>query len=104
MNDDSTGTFGHAHRAVAQAANTAMFSLLWLALSLQALVHLLVGYCPTWRQRQRAQSTIELVIGMAVLTVLALAVWKVVGPAVTAKANSIVTDLNTSGTGVTGTG
>ena len=41
---------------------------------------------------------------MAVLGVLGLAVWRVIGPAVMAKATGVATDLQTSGTGATGTG
>ena len=104
MEIDSSGRVMLVRRAAAQVADSAMLAMLWLILSLQAFAQWLVGYYPTLRQRQRAQSTIEIVIGMAVLAVLALAVWRVIGPAVIAKANGITTDLNTSGTGATGTG
>jgi hypothetical protein len=86
-------------RAAAQAAETGMLALLWLLLSLQALEQWLVG-----RRRQRAQNTVEIAIGMAVVAVLALAVWKVIGPAVLAKANAVATDLTQAGSGTTGTG
>jgi hypothetical protein len=102
MNVDSSGTFTRLRRAAAQLSEAAMLAMLWLMLTVQAVVQWFVGYYPM--RRQRAQSTIEIVIGMAVLAVLALAVWKVIGPAITAKANGIATDLNTSGTGPTGTG
>jgi hypothetical protein len=104
MEIDSSGRVMQVQRAAAQVADATMLGLLWLILSLQALARWTVGYYPTLRQRQRAQSTIEIVIGMAVLAVLALAVWKIIGPAVTAKASGIATELNTSGTGATGTG
>jgi hypothetical protein len=100
MNADST--FTRVRQGAAQLTEAAMLASLWLMLTVQAVAQWLVGYYPT--RRQRAQSTIEIVIGMAVLAVLALAVWKVIGPAITAKANGIATDLNTSGTGPTGTG
>ena len=103
MNVDSTLKFARLRRAAAQLSEAAMLAILWLMLAVQAVVQWLFGYYPM-RRRQRAQSTIEIVIGMAVLAVLALAVWKVIGPAITAKANGIATDLNTSGTGPTGTG
>lgn len=96
---DSSRTFAHMRRAAAQAAETAVLAMLWLTLSLQACEQWLVG-----RQRQRAQNTVEIAIGMAVVAVLALAVWKVIGPAVLAKANEVASSLNQAGTGPTGTG
>src|SRR5579859_3293085 len=104
MEIDSSRFFVQVRRATAQLADAAVLATLWLMLSVQAAAQWLIGYYPSRWQRQRAQSTIEIVIGMAVLAVLALAVWRVIGPAVIAKANGITTDLNTSGTGATGTG
>jgi len=104
MKIDSSRRFVQAGRAAAQMADAAMLAMLWLMLSAQALVQWNVGDYPRWRQRQRAQSTVEIVVSMAVLAVLALAVWKVIGPAVMAKVNGIATGVNTSGTGATGTG
>jgi hypothetical protein len=86
------------------AEAVAVFAL-WLFLSAQALGQSMVvrlGALP--RSRSRAQSTIEIIIAMAVLGVLGLAVWRVIGPAVMAKAAGVANDLQTSGTGATGTG
>src|SRR2546425_12689902 len=104
MEIDSSGRVMLVRRAAAQVADTAMLAMLWLILSLQAFAQWLVGYYPTLRQRQRAQSTIEIVIGMAGLAVLALAGWGGIGPAGIAQANGITTDLNTSGPRAPGTG
>ena len=96
---ESTWTFGQVRQAVERVATATMIALLWLLLSLQAL--------GTWLlvpRRQRAQTTVEILIGMAVVAVIALAVWRLIGPAIVAKANAVVTDLNTAGTGPTGTG
>jgi len=92
-------------REVAQRiAEIAMLAIVWSTLSMQALGQRLIGRSLLVPRRQRAQGTLEIIIAMAVLGVLALAVWKIIGPAVIAKANAVGGDLNTSGTGATGTG
>ncbi|MDQ6675372.1 MAG: hypothetical protein M3069_32345 [Chloroflexota bacterium] len=104
MKIDSSQRLIQVRRAATQAAEAATLAMLWLMLSVLALMQWNIGDYPRWRQRQRAQSTIEIVVSMAVLAVLALAVWKVIGPAVMAKVNGIATGINTPGTGATGTG
>ena len=91
-------------QAAGQALEAGTLAMLWLLLSVQELSQWLLGRWLLVPRRQRAQGTIEILIAMAVLGVLALAVWRVIGPAVMAKATGVATDLNTSGTGLTGTG
>jgi hypothetical protein len=91
-------------KIVAVVIEAVVFATLWALLSVEAGVHWLVGRRATLAQRSRAQATTEIVIGMAILGVIGLAVWRVIGPAILAKANGIAIDLQTSGTGATGTG
>jgi hypothetical protein len=105
MQMDSRWTFAYMRQTAAEVGEAAMVSMLWLMLSMQAVCQWLFG--GQWLlapRRQRAQGTIEILIAMAVLGVLALAVWRVIGPAVMTRANGIATDLNTAGSGATGTG
>ena len=92
------------HDAALVAEAVAVFAL-WLFLSTQALGRgLVVRLVTVSRSRSRAQSTIEILIAMAVLGVIGLGVWRIIGPAILAKATGVATELQTSGTGPTGTG
>jgi len=92
------------HDAALVAEAVALFAL-WLFLSAQALGQgLVVRLGTVSRSRSRAQATMEILIAMAVLGVIGLGVWKIIGPAIIAKATGVATDLQTSGTGTTGTG
>jgi hypothetical protein len=91
-------------RIGARVGEAILFAALWALLSVEDLVHWLVSRRDALPYRSRAQATTEIVIGMAVLGVIALAVWRVLGPAIMTRANGIATDLQTAGTGATGTG
>ena len=87
-------------REVAQRiAEAAMLAMVWSMLGVQALGQWLIGRSLLVPRRQRAQGTLEIIIAMAVLGVLALSVWKLIGPAVIAKASAVAQDLQTSGSG-----
>jgi hypothetical protein len=91
-------------RDAVQVAEAVMVAVLWLLLSGQELGRGLVRRRATLAHRSRAQSTIEVLIAMAVLGVIGLGVWRLIGPAIMAKASGVVTDLNTAGSGTSGTG
>ncbi len=101
---DARRTFVQLRQAAGQIAESVIVATLWLVLGVQAIAEWLVTRWLAVPRRQHAQGTIEILIAMAVLGVLALAVWRVIGPAVMDKATGVATDLQTSGTGPTGTG
>ena len=102
---DAKGLAVRLRRDAAGAIDALIVAGLWLTLSTQALGQWLMAQLGAMRlSRARGQGTLEILIGMAVLGVLALAVWRLIGPALIARATGVATDLQTSGTGPMGTG
>ncbi len=101
---DWQGGMERLRRDAALVVDALLVVSLWLVLSAQAMGPWLVGRLMARPRRQPAQATIEIIIAMAVLGVLALGVWKIIGPTVLNRATGISTDLQNAGTGTTGTG
>ena len=100
----SQRTVSQVREVAKRIAEAAMLAMVWSMLSVQALGQWLIGRSLLVPRRQRAQGTLEIIIAMAVLGVLALSVWKLIGPAVLIKAGAVAQDLQTSGSGTNGTG